>query len=106
MKGSLVRFYKLDSIYKILREVISMEKVLIIGGGPAGYTAAIYAARANLSPLLIAGPLPGGQLMLTSDVENFPGFKDPVVGPDLMEAMRLQAERVGTKYVYAIVTKV
>lgn len=83
-----------------------IENVIIIGGGPAGYTAAIYAARANLKPLLIAGPLPGGQLMLTSDVENYPGFKNPVAGPDLMEAMREQAERVGTRYVYAIASKV
>lgn len=83
-----------------------MEKVVIVGAGPAGYAAAIYAARANLNPLLLAGPLPGGQLMLTSDVENYPGYKDPILGPNLMEEMRLQAERVGTRIVYGMVTKV
>lgn len=83
-----------------------MENVLIIGAGSAGYTAAIYAARANLKPLVIAGPLPGGQLMLTSHVENYPGFKDPILGPNLMEEMRLQAERVGGRLIYALVTKV
>jgi thioredoxin reductase (NADPH) len=83
-----------------------MEKVVIVGAGPAGYTAAIYAARANLNPLVIAGPLPGGQLMLTSDVENFPGFAEPIAGQDLMEAMSKQAERVGARFLYAMVTKV
>ncbi|WP_363349194.1 thioredoxin-disulfide reductase [Methylocystis echinoides] len=74
-------------------------RVIIIGSGPAGYTAAIYAARAMLEPMLIAGFDQGGQLMITTDVENYPGFAEPVQGPWLMEQMRLQAEHVGTKLV-------
>ncbi len=75
------------------------SRVIIIGSGPAGYTAAIYAARAMLEPTLIAGFDQGGQLMITTDVENYPGFAEPVQGPWLMEQMRLQAEHVGTKLV-------
>ncbi len=74
-------------------------RLLILGAGPAGYTAAIYAARAMLNPVLISGMEPGGQLMITTDVENYPGFAEPVQGPWLMEQMRMQAEHVGTTLV-------
>jgi len=77
-----------------------MYDVIIIGSGSAGYTAAIYSCRAGRKTLLIAGSIPGGQLMLTSDVENFPGFPESIVGPELMEQMRKQAERFGPEIVY------
>ena len=84
----------------------NINNVTIIGSGPAGYTAAIYAARANLKPILVSGIQPGGQLTITTDVENYPGYENPIQGPWLMDQMQKQSLLVGTSIINSHVEKV
>ncbi len=106
-------FEKIALQYSEKREIemsenqnVEHRKVAIIGSGPAGYTAAVYAARASLSPILFTGTVPGGQLIYTTEVENFPGYPESIKGPDMMEDMRQQAARFGTDIRYARIEKV
>ena len=89
-----------------MKNGIEHVKCLIIGSGPAGYTAAVYAARANMNPVLYTGPEIGGQLMITTDVENYPGYPEVIMGPQIMDDFKKQAERFGTDIMMAMISKV
>src|SRR5712671_2430950 len=95
-----------QNIFQGKESMTDTRDLIIVGGGPAGYTAALYAARANLAPLVIEGFNWGGQLMITSDVENYPGYPDGVMGPEMMSEFRRQAERFGAEFVTDDVTRV